>query len=159
MNINYTKTKQAWTTKLGRKKGRSDIYLVSKNERKNARNSKVINIWKNPAEAGNLANPGLGISPEPLGCGSTDSCFDISVQRSFFCENLKSVALLVTEKENSEISILKESKSILTLWLYYVFLGKMIFEVWPCLEHSKPIYLWKLETLLIQNMSKIFNSM
>ena len=97
MNINYTKTKQAWTTKLGRKKGRSDIYLVSKNECKNARNSKVINIWKNPAEAGNLANPGLGISPEPLGCGSTDSCFDISVQRSFFCENLKSVALLVTE--------------------------------------------------------------
>ena len=59
--------------------------------------TKLLTSKKNPTEAGNLANPGLGISPEPLGCGSTDSCFDISVQRSFFCENLKSVALLVTE--------------------------------------------------------------
>ena len=30
----------------------------------------------------------------------------------------------------------------------------MIFEGQPCLEYSKPIYIWKLETLLVQNLAQ-----
>ena len=132
LNINYTKTKQASTTKLGRKKTKSNIYLVWKNKRKNQRDNKVINIWNIPTEARNLENPGLGISQEPKGCSSTDTCFDTSVQRSFVSESLKSVALIVTEINKLKILIFKESKYILTLWLYYVFFEKMIFKVQPC---------------------------
>ena len=132
LNINYTKTKQASTTKLGRKKTKSNIYLVWKNKRKNQRDKKVINIWNIPTEARNLENPGLGISQEPKGCSSTDTCFDTSVQRSFVSESLKSVALIVTEINKLKILIFKESKYILTLWLYYVFVEKMIFKVQPC---------------------------
>ena len=132
LNINYTKTKQASTTKLGRKKTKSNIYLVWKNKHKNQRDNKVINIWNIPTEARNLENPGLGISQEPKGCSSTDTCFDTSVQRSFVSESLKSVALIVTEINKLKILIFKESKYILTLWLYYVFFEKMIFKVQPC---------------------------
>ena len=47
----------------------------------------------------NLAKPGLGFSLELQGCGSPETCFDISAQRSTFPENLKSVALVVTKIE------------------------------------------------------------
>ena len=102
-------------------------------------------------------NPGLGFSLELQGCGSTETCFDISVQRTIFSEILKSVVLLVPE-----IKVLK----------------KIHFSLNPCAaQHCdfvmsfwerrllKPnpemnivnlnIYILKLETLLVQNLLKL----
>ena len=99
--------------------------------------------------------PGLRFSPEPQGCGSAETCFDISVQRSFFTESLKSVALVVPE-----IKILKNFifhwiqvwRNIVTL---LSFLGKTIFEAQSWNEYSKRIYVIKLETFLAQNLLKL----